>query len=478
MDDVHTVVNIEKARAEGAEDEIRGAAAEVTQEAERAIKAEDLLRDDLGAAATDLAGVHAVALTGAALTRVIGGVTNVSQELFEPEMPWTAGKTLVYDSNGTVGVIAGADDGDFEIETASISPLGADEPTLLGNVAAYADLPATVTDAEALFGRTPHADDYARVIADETTNGHTVEYYITSVTDGNIAWGNPVVINTSDYQEQSDAGMAGKLLTGGVVAGTYGEAVDPSTFATAEDAANAEDLFSLKQSFDDFTPGRLKMLRSELPYSNSTPVGFNGYAATPSGKILRNDGGLNIESTKMRLLDLLDGQQRTSFPLRLITGYWYGHRPSANPQINPLEDRVKILDVYPQLADKISVDPGADWFNRDPFVFYTDTSVGKPVICLIRVIPEIQADVGQTLATLEASTTVGYYLFDTTWADYDGNIFHLQRKIEYVGNGFVPWGMTDTKLRLVQAPPSDGGEYALTGNGGEMGWEGKESFAN
>jgi hypothetical protein len=30
----------------------------------------------------------------------------------------------------------------------------------------------------------------------------------------------------------------------------------------------------------------------------------------------------------------------------------------------------------------------------------------------------------------------------------------------------------------VQAPPSDGGEYALTGNGGEMGWEGKESFAN
>jgi hypothetical protein len=182
-------------------------------------------------------------LTGAVLARRIGFVTSVSKSLFPAGMPYTQYVTPVTDGQGTEGVIVDtSNDGlTLMIQTTSISPIGTDEPTLLGNVPTFADLPATQTDCMAVFGRNADVDDYAKVIADETHGGATTEYYINLIdAEGYINWANPIIINTSDYQQQSGAADAGKLLVGGASAGTYGTSVDPGTFALAADLADTQ----------------------------------------------------------------------------------------------------------------------------------------------------------------------------------------------------------------------------------------------
>lgn len=193
----------------------------------------DELNRQIGETNTVLAGAHTAGLDGAALSRVLGSENFVSVSLFDADMPWSAGKTLVFDSQGTEGVIIAKDDTNYTILTKSVSPMGADEPTLLGNVPIKAGLPLTVTVAQELWGRVPDIDDYARVVADETHSGNTYEYYVAAIdTNGNIAWGNEIAINTADYQAQSSANDSGKLLTGGLTPGTFGASVPVSAFAT------------------------------------------------------------------------------------------------------------------------------------------------------------------------------------------------------------------------------------------------------
>jgi len=181
-----------------------------------------------------LAGVHAATLVGEYLTRVINGVTEVARNLFSPSEVFVQGKTLINDVNGTVGVYIGdADAATIIIRTKTTSHIGVNEPTLLGNVAANADLPLTVTDAESVFGRTPNLDDYANVLSDETMNGWRVEWYITAIDGGgNISWGNPVAINTGDSQAQTGAQDAGKVLTGGAIPGTFGTSLEVDAVPT------------------------------------------------------------------------------------------------------------------------------------------------------------------------------------------------------------------------------------------------------
>ena len=187
-------------------------------------------------------GTAAIALTGSLLSRVINGSTQVPKSLFNQGTVFAAGKTLINDEHGTLGVYAG----DFNpatliIITKSTSPAGADETANLGVAASHADLPLTVAEAVSLWGRTPNINDYATVEADETQNGFRVEWYIVNIDEnGNIEWGNPVIINTSDYQEQSTIGMAGKVLTGGAAAGTFGDAKSIDT----EPAAGSNNLIS------------------------------------------------------------------------------------------------------------------------------------------------------------------------------------------------------------------------------------------
>ena len=174
---------------------------------------------------------------GDLLTRVIGGSTPIQKNLFPVNEEFPVGK-LVSDTNGTIGKVTGEIDGaTVEIETLSTSPIGADEPTLLGTVATVADLPTVMSDAETLFGRTPDIDDYAIVLSH--IGGLTYEFYvidISSVTDPVITWGNERPLNTGDFQRQSDAGMSGKVLTGGAP-GTFGTPVAIDTKPT-EDSQN------------------------------------------------------------------------------------------------------------------------------------------------------------------------------------------------------------------------------------------------
>jgi len=174
-----------------------------------------------------LDGVQAIQLNGALLTRAINGTTGVAKNLFDPSTVFVTGKTLINDTNGTLGVFTEDIDGaTIAVETKTVSAIATDEPTLLGNVANFARLPQTVDGAVNILGwNTPRIDDYARVLADETNNNKTVEWYIVDITDGDISWGNPVIINTADFQEQTTAQDSGRVLTGGANAGTFGQSL-------------------------------------------------------------------------------------------------------------------------------------------------------------------------------------------------------------------------------------------------------------
>jgi len=181
-----------------------------------------------------LVGVGAVQLIGALLTRAIGGYTPVAKTLFDPSAVFVSGKTIIYDITGTIGIYAGdIDSATVEVTTIAVSPDGSHEPTGLGTIGTNAELPQTIGDAETLGWQTPDIGDYAIVLADETQDNLPVEWYIVFI-DGsqNIQWGNPRVLNLSDYQAQTDATMAGKVLTGGATAGTFGESLGIDTVPT------------------------------------------------------------------------------------------------------------------------------------------------------------------------------------------------------------------------------------------------------
>ena len=124
-----------------------------------------------------LEGVRTLTLLGAFLTRVINGTTEVAKILF-PLYPYTVfinNKTLISDPNGTVGVCREINNATITVETISLSPISPSEPTLLGNVNTFADLPKTIEEAVMSSWNTPRVDDYARVLRDETNSDSTTE---------------------------------------------------------------------------------------------------------------------------------------------------------------------------------------------------------------------------------------------------------------------------------------------------------------
>jgi len=180
-----------------------------------------------------LDGVKVLRLSGALLTRVINGTTPVARILFNPTAVFIADKTIICDVNGTIGVCKRVvDSATIIVETLSISPISPVKKTLLGDVPTFADLPVTVDEAIEMDWSTPEVDDYANVLRDETHNNHKVEWYIAGIEDGVITWGNPVVINTSDYQAQTTAQDAGKALMGGETPGSFGESKSIDTVPT------------------------------------------------------------------------------------------------------------------------------------------------------------------------------------------------------------------------------------------------------
>jgi microcystin-dependent protein len=198
-----------------------------------------------------LDGAQAITLSGALLTRVIIGTTPVAKNLFDPATIFVADKTLISDINGTIGVFRySLDSAIIIVETLSVSPMSANEPTLLGNVSSHAGLPLTVEDATAKGWNTPRLDDYATVLNDENLDNQRAEWYIRAIdTDGNITWGDPVIINTGDYQAQTTAQDAGKVLTGGRTPGTHGESlsVDSEPTENSQNLVSSHGIFAFVQ---------------------------------------------------------------------------------------------------------------------------------------------------------------------------------------------------------------------------------------
>lgn len=164
------------------------------------------------------------------LTTVIKGHTTISMGQIIGFTPadLVVGETLVYDGVGSVGVITKDNgDGTYEVTTMTISP-GTRQGVRLGSVENEADLPKTCADAEAMGWQTPQLGDFAYVTkggqGDEIS-----EYVITSDTDCNLTWTFSHSFNAGDYQSQSTTSMAGMILTGGAVQGTFGTPIDPKT---------------------------------------------------------------------------------------------------------------------------------------------------------------------------------------------------------------------------------------------------------
>ena len=199
-----------------------------------------------------LKGTNVILLEGASLTRAINGITEIPKILFDNEIILENNKTIIYDIYGTIGLYTGdIDTATINCITMSLSPISHTETPLIGQVATHAELPLTVNEIETLFGRTPVLDNYIQVLNDETFNGLRTEWYIISIDlAGNIQWGNPVIINDSDYQAQTTTADSGKVLIGGLTPGTFGISIPVDTELTndSNNLVNAKAIYSYLQT--------------------------------------------------------------------------------------------------------------------------------------------------------------------------------------------------------------------------------------
>ena len=142
------------------------------------------LNGELQATNRVLDGVRTTSLHGAYLTRELGGTTDVPIILFRSFSNFQAGKTLVFDDNGTQGVfIENVDSATIRVMTKSISHMSDLKPTLLGSVPTRADLPEISEEAAAIFGRMPRIDDHVFVLNDETHDDLRVIWYVIDIVE-------------------------------------------------------------------------------------------------------------------------------------------------------------------------------------------------------------------------------------------------------------------------------------------------------
>lgn len=221
-----------------AEDAATRADAEATDAAGSADEAEQYLNN----METLFSGLDKVAMSTSNLSRSIGVEKSIARSELPPGQILVVNKTVIYDTAGTQGLYIGDIDlANINVRTISTSPQRSVNPARLGNVDTHADLPSTVSDGQALWNRTALLDDYAHVVSDETISGNpSVDWFVIAIDgNGNITWGSPVIINTSQYQEQSTLSDTGKVLIGGADTGTFGTSIPLATEITSGSGAIA-----------------------------------------------------------------------------------------------------------------------------------------------------------------------------------------------------------------------------------------------
>ncbi len=193
------------------------------------------LQTQMTAVQTEAAGARVLQVTGVTLPIVIWNEAQIAKNLFPPDTVFVAEKTLISDADGTLAVYLGdADAANIRARTITATPIVVDDPSLLYNVPTHADLPTTQAASDALAGRTTGVGDYSGVQNDETMSGQSIRWFITAIdASGNITWGMPFIINSSQYQAQSTTGDSGKVLTGGSSAGTFGTSLSVDSAPTS-----------------------------------------------------------------------------------------------------------------------------------------------------------------------------------------------------------------------------------------------------
>jgi len=162
-------------------------------------------------------------LVGAFLSLIPNDATVVQKVLWDSGVTDTfiENATLINDANGTVGVYSSdIDSATIEIITLTTSGMAGIEIIDLGEVATYASLPSDISDS--WFTQTPNVGNRVIITADENASGNRTRRSIVEINNGSIIWGNPVTIQSGDFQTKTDISMSGQILTGGAMAGTFG----------------------------------------------------------------------------------------------------------------------------------------------------------------------------------------------------------------------------------------------------------------
>ena len=208
----------------------------ITTEATYRQEQVDSIEESLQDHADELLGRRIFHINGAFMSLVPGGMTPIPKSIFESGLTdgFKSAATPLRDDNGTLGwYIGDVDSATINVLTAVPGNLSGIANISLGEVGTYATLPTNISDP--FFTQTPTIGNFVRIVADENAGGGTTERSIIFIeTDGAIKWGNPIRIPSGDFQAQTDSTMAGKVLTGGANAGTYGEPLDVDTTPTAD----------------------------------------------------------------------------------------------------------------------------------------------------------------------------------------------------------------------------------------------------
>lgn len=108
------------------------------------------------------------------------------------------GSVECYDAMGNYGVLVAADRVLLLaiFKTTILTKSSGIEGILLGNVDANSDLPETQEDCLEIFGKNAKVGDYAKVRQDETMGNQSIERYVTDITENEVTWGNPFVLNS------------------------------------------------------------------------------------------------------------------------------------------------------------------------------------------------------------------------------------------------------------------------------------------
>lgn len=152
---------------------------------------------------------------------------------------WTGIKekfTIIFDRYGTLGFVNSIDRANDYIMVHTVTSKSTSKSGMrLGTLEHASDLPTTITDLTAKGWSYADQGDFVYVLEDENHSNGLTEYYIDHINrnTATVSWMFSHAVNTGNYQLPTETNDSGKLLIGGISAGTFGESIPVNTFQRA-----------------------------------------------------------------------------------------------------------------------------------------------------------------------------------------------------------------------------------------------------